>query len=40
MTSIKSSLVASYLKVISALWILYSDRILFTVSESSSDCGT
>lgn len=38
MTSIRSSADASYLRVISALWIRYSDRMDFTVSKSSSDC--
>lgn len=39
-TSIKSSDVASYLRDTSALCIRYSARILFTISASSSDCGT
>ena len=39
-TSIKSSAVTSSRSVTSALWILYSPRIVFTKSKSSSDCAT
>lgn len=37
-TSMRSSAVQSLRRVTSALWILYSDRMLFTVSPSSSLC--
>lgn len=37
-TSMRSSAVESLRRVTSALWILYSDRMLFTVSPSSSVC--
>ena len=39
-TSMRSSEVASHRRVMSALWIRYSDRMLRTLSMLSDDCGT